>query len=83
MGRAMPRFYFNIVSGTGTIADFEGTELATLEDAKHEAVRDARALMSQAVLSGKDISAREIQVCNEEGAVLLIVPFTETIRPFE
>ncbi|WP_432416985.1 hypothetical protein [Rhizobium leguminosarum] len=32
--------------------------MATLDDARHEAVRDARALMSQAVLSGKDISAR-------------------------
>ncbi|MBB4183265.1 DUF6894 family protein [Rhizobium sp. BK109] len=37
----MPIFYFDIVSATGTIADFEGTELAT-EDAKREAIRDAR-----------------------------------------
>ena len=83
MGRAMPRFYFNLVSAAGTIADFEGTELATLEDARREAIRDARALMSQAVLSGKDISARRVHICDEQGGILLIVPFTETIRPFD
>lgn len=83
MGQEMPIFYFNIVSASGTIADVEGTELATLEDAKREAIRDARALMSQAVLSGKDISAREVRVCGDDGGVLLIVPFTEAIRPFE
>ncbi|MGR9256767.1 DUF6894 family protein [Rhizobium leguminosarum] len=43
MGQEMPIFYFNIVSASGTIADVEGTELATLEDAKREAIRDARA----------------------------------------
>ncbi|MBB3302439.1 translation initiation factor IF-3 [Rhizobium sp. BK077] len=39
--------------------------------------------MSQAVLSGKDISAREVRVFDDDGGVLLIVPFTEAIRPFE
>lgn len=62
------------------VADPEGSELATIEDARREAVQDARALMSQAVLSGKDISARKIHICDEQGIVLLIVPFIETIR---
>ncbi|ANK88689.1 hypothetical protein AMK01_PD00068 (plasmid) [Rhizobium sp. N6212] len=80
MGRPMPRFYFNVVSDTGMIVDPEGSELATVEDARREAVQDARALMSQAVLSGKDISARKIYICDEQGTLLLIVRFADTIR---
>ena len=76
----MPRFYFNVVSDTAVVVDSEGSELATLDDAKREAVLDARALMSQAVLAGRDISARRIHICDEEGGVLLIVQFAETIR---
>lgn len=83
MGRLMPRFFFNVVSGAGMVIDPEGSVLATIDDARREAVQDARALMSQAVLSGNDISARKIHICDEQGALLLIVPFTETIRRSE
>ncbi|OWV89818.1 hypothetical protein ATY78_18150 [Rhizobium sp. R635] len=76
----MPRFYFNVVSNAGMVIDLEGSDLATIEDARREAVQDARALMSQAVLSGRDISARKIHICDERGTVLLIVAFTDTIR---
>ncbi|MBX4867261.1 MULTISPECIES: DUF6894 family protein [Rhizobium] len=76
----MPRFYFNVVSEAGTVVDLEGSELATLTHARREAVQDARALMSQAVLRGKDISSRKIHVCDEEGNVLMILHFAETIR---
>ncbi|WP_311044661.1 DUF6894 family protein [Rhizobium sp. NLR10b] len=80
IGRLMPRFYFNVVSDTGTVVDPDGSELATIEDARREAVQDARALMSQAILSRKDISARKIYICDEQGSLLLIVPFADTIR---
>ncbi|MFS8148872.1 DUF6894 family protein [Rhizobium sp. BR 249] len=76
----MPKFYFNVVSNAGMVIDLEGSDLATIEDARREAVQDARALMSQAVLSGRDISARKIHICDERGAVLQIVAFTDTIR---
>ncbi|WP_409565986.1 DUF6894 family protein [Rhizobium leguminosarum] len=42
-----------IVSGTSTPAVWEGTELATIEDARQQAVQDARALMSQQCLREK------------------------------
>lgn len=76
----MPRFYFSVVSGADTVVDPEGSELATLEDARLEAVQDARALMSQAVLAGRDISGRKMHICDEEGNVLLTLPFSETVQ---
>ncbi|MBB3523693.1 MULTISPECIES: DUF6894 family protein [Rhizobium] len=80
MRQRIPRFYFNVVSDAPVVVDLEGSELATLADARREAVQDARALMSQAVLAGKDISARRIHICDELGGVLLIVHFVETVR---
>ncbi|MBY3348471.1 DUF6894 family protein [Rhizobium laguerreae] len=77
----MPRYYFNIIAGDGFRQDLEGTELPSLEDAKAEAIEDARALMSGAILLGQDISSRRLEICNEAGDVLLTVLFKEAIKP--
>jgi hypothetical protein len=50
----MPMFYFNVISASGSILDFEGTELPDIEAARVEAIEDARALMSTAVLEGRE-----------------------------
>jgi hypothetical protein len=42
-------------------------------------VKDARALMSDAVLEGRDISRRTIHICNEQGDVVALVPFTSAL----
>lgn len=76
----MPRFYFDVVTPTGVISDHEGTELASLQDARTEAITDARTLMSEAVLRGADISSREIQIRGETGGILLMIPFSRTVR---
>lgn len=73
------RYYFNIVTPSGTVLDVEGAELASLEEAGTEAIRDARHLMSQAILHGRDISSRSMEVCNEGGEVLMVVPFRDAI----
>ncbi|MBY3369236.1 DUF6894 family protein [Rhizobium laguerreae] len=77
----MPRYYFNIIAGDGFRQALEGTELPSLEDAKAEAIEDARALMSGAILLGQDISSRRLEICNEAGDVLLTVLFKEAIKP--
>ena len=74
----MPRFYFHIVTSSMTIPDPEGTELASLEAARVEAIQDARALMSAAILKGLDISSRRIEIHDENGLVL-VVPFSDAI----
>lgn len=76
----MPRFHFHIVTSLMTIPDPEGTELASLEAAFAEAIQDARALMSAAILKGLDISSRRIEIHDENGLVL-VVPFSDAITP--
>lgn len=72
----MPRYSFHVASAPETIRDVEGSDLPDLDAARAEALQDARSLMSDAILSGRDISQRQIQICNEQGEVLLRVPFT-------
>jgi hypothetical protein len=79
MTRREAKYYFNVISASGTVMDYEGVELESLDDARDEALEDARFLMSAAILDGRDISARHIEVCNETGDVLMRIPFTDAI----
>lgn len=79
----MPVFYFNVIVGGQAIADLEGTELPNLETARMNAIDDARYLMSTAVLEGRDISQRTIDICDENGTVLLTLGFSEAVKPSE
>jgi hypothetical protein len=74
----MPRYYFNVIAPTKTIKDREGTELSSIDEARAEAIEDARQLMGAAMRSGQDISGRRIEITNARGAVLLVVRFSET-----
>ncbi|MGZ2384704.1 DUF6894 family protein [Rhizobium brockwellii] len=80
-GCPMPRYYFSIIAGDGIREDLEGTELPSLEDARLEAIEDARTLMSDAILLGQDISSRRLEICDEGGYVLLTVLFKDAIKP--
>jgi hypothetical protein len=79
----VPKFYFNVIAQSDIIADLEGSDLATLDAAKLEAVSDARALMSEAVLRGRDISDWRIEISDDDGAVLASLRFSDTIRRFD
>jgi hypothetical protein len=78
---SMPRYYFNIIAGNGIREDLEGSDLPSLDSARIEAIGDARALMSDAILLGQDISSRRLEICNETGDVLLTVAFADSIKP--
>jgi hypothetical protein len=75
----MPRYFFHTVAGDGRREDFEGSDLPDLEQARLEAIKDARAMMSDAILAGRDISSRHMEVCNELGEILLKVQFKDAV----
>ena len=72
-------YHFNIVTRAGILLDEEGTLLPSLESARIEALTDARAMMSDAIRKGIDVSGRSIEICNGSGGVLLVVRFLEAI----
>lgn len=77
----MARYFFNIVAGDSVREDPEGSELSSLEHARDEAIADARALMSEAILLGQDISTRRLEICNEAKDVLLTIAFADAVKP--
>lgn len=79
----MPRFFFHIHDWMGFTEDEEGVELADLGTAGDRAVAGARSIISDEVLEGRlDLRGR-IDVADERGAVLLTVPFRETVQMIE
>lgn len=76
----VPRYFFNIITGSGPTADDEGSELRDLAHARLEAIEDARALMSTAMRDGRTIFGRSIAICNEAGDVLMVLPFSEAVK---
>jgi len=75
----MPTFFFDIVVLGQKIRDEEGTVLADLTAARREAIKDARTLMSNAVVEGWDVSRRIIEIRSEGGEILTTVPFAEAL----
>ena len=75
----MPRYFFHHVTRAGLVRDLEGTDLPDLEHARSEAILDARSLLAGAIREGRDISSRSIQISDEQGNVLLTVPFAEAV----
>ncbi len=77
----MPRYFFTIITANGAIVDDEGSDLRDLDHARLEAIKDARALMSTAMLDGRTIFGRSIAISDETGAVLMVLPFSEAVNP--
>jgi hypothetical protein len=74
-------YFFHVASGSGTVRDEEGSDLSDLDAAREEAIKDARILMSDAILDGRDISQRSVEICGEGGKLLLVVPFRMALSP--
>ncbi len=79
----MPKYYFNVLTVSGRVEDPEGTDLPGMDEAYVSAIEDARALMSEAILEGKDISSRKIEICNAQRSPLLVVPFRDALIDFD
>jgi hypothetical protein len=75
----MPRFFFTVISGKNLLDDLEGSDLPSLDRAIEEALKDARALMSEAILRGRDISEGCIIIRNRQQEVLKVVRFADAL----
>ena len=72
----MPRYFFNVMDGVKT-QDFDGMELPDLEAARGEAQKDIDDIKhSHFNALGNDWSGWSIEVCDREGLLLLVVPFS-------
>jgi hypothetical protein len=74
----MPKYFFNIRNHLNdNIVDEEGVELPDLEVAKVEAHQDVIDLMnSRSTALGNDWPQWSIDICDSNGNVLAVVPFS-------
>ena len=71
----MPRYFFNIRNGLRT-QDFDGSVLPNLEAAKVEAEKDIAEIKDSRFHSlDRNWSNWSIEINEEKGGVLLVVPF--------
>lgn len=72
----MPRYFFNVINDV-TTKDVDGTELPNLEVARGEAQKDiAEIKLSHFNSLGPPWSSWTIEICDRDGALLLVVPFS-------
>jgi hypothetical protein len=75
----MARYFFHIKDGTHLIKDEEGTELATAQDARAQAMVSVRELFANAIRSGRPLEADAFVIADEHGRELTFVPMTEAL----
>jgi hypothetical protein len=74
------RFHFHVTNGLGVTEDEEGRELADLDEARREAIKGVRSIISEEVKEGSlDLRGR-IDVADPAGRVLLTIAFIEAVQ---
>ena len=71
----MPRYFFNVLNDIHA-PDFDGVVLPSLEIAKGEAEKDIVDIKGSRFKPGDDWSKWSIEICDQQGSVLLVVPFS-------
>ena len=76
----MPLYYLTLNECGDVTEDLEGVERESLEDALTYAVEAARDIMCGEMKAGRLCWSCKIDVKDEDGAVLMTVPFREAVE---
>jgi hypothetical protein len=75
----MQRLFFHLHECGETVIDEEGAEVESLAEARAVALRAARSIMSSEVVAGKLCLSCDISVEDDQGKILLTIPFREAL----
>lgn len=76
----MPRYFFDLVNGSGVTADEEGSELSDAQAARDCAVRQLRSILAHDVLNGQLDCNLRIVVRSGDGEQVLDVGFRDAVE---
>jgi hypothetical protein len=76
----MPKFYFHLRDGVDLILDPEGRQLNGAAAIEQEALREARAIISDDAKSGRINLDVRIDVQDEEGTVVHSICFADAVE---
>jgi hypothetical protein len=75
----MPRFFFHVVGGD-LVVDEEGIELPDIGAARHHAIVGARSILSSEIMAGRLPLREAIEVTDDNGSSLLVLPFRQAFQ---
>ncbi|GJE56952.1 DUF6894 family protein [Methylobacterium thuringiense] len=76
----MPLYYLNIRDGSNLVEDHEGSDLLNLDEARGEAMKAARQILAEKVLTDAVIDGQVFEITDETGAVKATVPLKSVLR---
>lgn len=76
----MPRYFFHVHDGSEDYPDEEGLECPDLNAVREKALEGARDLVCEEVAKGRIDLSGAIQVFDERGERVLLLPFSETVE---
>jgi hypothetical protein len=76
----MPRFFLHLHNSHGFLEDEEGRDLASLADARDEAVRSIRSLLAEEIRRGRIDLRGRLDIAGEDGEILAGVAFGEAVE---
>lgn len=74
------RYFFHVREADQVIRDQEGSELADLAAARHEAWLSACDLALEDIRHGGPVRIREIQIADDKGNVIAVVPVLDILN---
>ncbi|MGZ8296675.1 MAG: DUF6894 family protein [Allosphingosinicella sp.] len=75
----MPRYFFHLYNDIISM-DEEGADLANLEAARANGIKEAREMMLETVAEGRVNFSHRIDIADESGTVINSVTFGEAVK---
>jgi hypothetical protein len=75
----MPLFYLHVYDSAGFATDEEGTDCSGLDGARDAAIRGIRSLLAEEVLQGKFDLRGRIDIADEGGNIVTVIPFRDAV----
>ena len=75
----MPLFHLNLRNASVKADDEEGVDVADMDAARDQAIAGIRGFLSHEVITGKLDLRGQIDITDESGASVMIVPFSDAV----
>lgn len=76
----MPHFHFHVFNGTGETHDDEGADLPDMQSARVRAITAIRSILGEELSRGLLDFGGMIRITDQNGNLLLEVPFAEAVE---
>jgi hypothetical protein len=76
----MARYFFNVRDRFGLATDPDGREFADLDAVRRAAIVGARSLICDDIQHGRLDLTGELEILDQDGTIVLVLPFGDAVR---